>query len=336
MTTSLQQIQTKIKSIAARNPVYTGISQWVGELLSITVKASDNFRPVELKFDAAAIPMGWQQGKSLIQLEELVLDWDQAKDLYKQLVEQIKITEDGRKQAGGLIQALDKDTDGTPILMKSILTSDFDTIQTIAKELSIDPPVLILLLRLSLRPALLEVAQAVQDRLDLDHWHHGHGPVCGSAPILADLSGEGGKRTLHCSLCETAWPYTRLRCPFCENDNRDDLGYLRVGAPSHPERTQRQPQDECGEHQLERMGRAAQYQRQHAQPADLVGERSDGRPERHRQHQPHQHLGRELRSPRVCGDRPDLGLDLQYVSRRVAVGDQRRDAGDNHVDHGGA
>ncbi|UCD91014.1 MAG: formate dehydrogenase accessory protein FdhE [Desulfobacterales bacterium] len=228
MTTSLQQIQTRIKSIAARNPIYTGISQWVGDLLSITVKASDNFRPVELKFDAAAIPMGWHQGKPLIQLEELVLDWDQAKDLYKQLVEQIKITEDGRKQAGGLIQALDKDTDGTPILMKSILTSDFDTIQTIAKELSIDPPVLILLLRLSLRPALLEVAQAVQDRLDLDHWHHGHCPVCGSAPILADLSGEGGKRTLHCSLCETAWPYTRLRCPFCENDNRDDLGYLRA------------------------------------------------------------------------------------------------------------
>jgi len=29
-------------------------------------------------------------------------------------------------------------------------------------------------------------------------------------------------------LCETAWPYPRLRCPFCENDNREDLSYLKA------------------------------------------------------------------------------------------------------------
>lgn len=228
MTFSVEQIHAKVKNIAARNPVYTDISQWVGDLLSITVKASKNFRPVSMEFDFESIPEPWYQGKSLVHVEKLSLNWGQAKDLYKQLVNQIKITADGQKQAGGLIQALDKDSDDTPILMKSVLTSDFDTIQTTAKELKIDPPVLILLLRLSLRPALLEVAQAVQDRLNLEHWHHGHCPVCGSAPILADLSGEGGKRTLHCSLCETAWTYPRLRCPFCENDNKDDLSYLRA------------------------------------------------------------------------------------------------------------
>ncbi len=228
MTSSLEQIRAKVKNIAARNPVYTEISQWVGDLLSITVKASDNFRPVDLKFDSDSLPETWYQGKSLIHAEELTLNWEQIKNLYKQLVKQIKNTEDGRKQIDGLLQAVDKDSDGTLILMKSILTSDFDAIQATAKELKIDPPVLTLLLRLSLRPALLEVAQAVQDRLDLDHWHHGHCPVCGSAPILADLSGEGGKRTLHCSLCETTWPYARLRCPFCENDNREDLSYLKA------------------------------------------------------------------------------------------------------------
>ena len=226
MTSTLDQIHAKIKDIAARNPVYTDISQWVGDLLSITVKAPDDFRPVDLPFYTGATPEAWYQGKPLIQLDELSLNWEQAKALYHQLVNQIKHTKDGSKQADGLIQALDKDIDGTPILMKSIITSDFDAIQTTARELKIDLPVLTLLLRLSIRPALLNVAQTVRDCLDLGHWHHGHCPVCGSPPLLADLSGEGGKRTLHCSLCETAWPYTRLRCPFCENDNRDDLSYL--------------------------------------------------------------------------------------------------------------
>jgi FdhE protein len=64
--------------------------------------------------------------------------------------------------------------------------------------------------------------------MELNQWNYGHCPVCGSAPKLADLSGEGGKRSLHCSLCETVWPYPRLQCPFCENDNRKDLSYLRA------------------------------------------------------------------------------------------------------------
>ncbi len=226
MTSTLEQIRTKVKDIADRNPVYSDITQWVGDLLSITVKASDGFRPVDPPFDPDTIPVTWYQGKPLVQLDELPVNWDLAKDLFVQLVNRIKDTKDGQKQADGLIQALDKGTDGTPISMKSILTSDVDTIQATAKELKVDPPVLTLLLRLSLRPALLAMAQTVQNRLNLDQWHHGHCPMCGSAPLLADLSGEGGKRTLHCSLCETAWPFARLRCPFCENDNRDDLSYL--------------------------------------------------------------------------------------------------------------
>jgi FdhE protein len=114
------------------------------------------------------------------------------------------------------------------VVLKAALASNYEAIEASAKALNIDSPVLVLLLHLSLRPSLLIIAQAVLENLDLSLWNHGHCPVCGSAPRLADLSGEGGKRRLHCSLCETAWPYQRLRCPFCENDNRKELSYLRA------------------------------------------------------------------------------------------------------------
>lgn len=228
MTHSLEDINAKVKAIAARNPVYAEISQWVGDLLSTTVEASKNFRPSELKLDFDPLPKEWHQGKSLLNPEELSLDWKNAKELFKQLVDQIKTTEDGQKQVQGLLQALAKGHDDIQTLMKAVLTSDLKAIQTTAKELKIDSPILTLLIRLSLRPALLETARAVQNLMDLGQWHYGHCPVCGSAPRLADLSGEGGQRTLHCSLCETAWPYIRLRCPFCENDNREELSYLRA------------------------------------------------------------------------------------------------------------
>lgn len=227
MTHSLEEIDTKVKAIAARNPIYAEISQWVGDLLSTTVEASKNFRLSDLKLDFESLPEAWYQGKSLINPEELSLDWKHVRELFKQLVDQIKTTEDGQNQVQGLLKALAKDHDDIQPLMKAGLTSDFKTLRTAAKELKIDPPVLALLIRLSLRPALLETARAVQNLMDLNKWHYGHCPVCGSAPKMADLSGEGGKRTLHCSLCETAWPYIRLRCPFCENDNKEELSYLR-------------------------------------------------------------------------------------------------------------
>ncbi len=228
MEISLDDITAKVQIIKNRNPVYAELVQWVGELLSTTVKASENFRPPDMKLDFDSLPKTWYQGKSLLNPAELSLDWEQAKNLYEQLVDRIKTMEDGRRQVEGLLKALAKDHDGIPILMKAVLTSDFKAIQTTAEKFKVDPPVLTLLLRLSLRPALLETAQAVQGLLDLNQWTYGHCPVCGSAPKLADLSGEGGKRSLHCSLCETVWTYPRLQCPFCENDNRKDLSYLRA------------------------------------------------------------------------------------------------------------
>ena len=140
----------------------------------------------------------------------------------------MKKREDGLRQAEGLLKAIEEKRNGAPVLMKDVLASKYEAIEDSANALNVDSPVLALLLRLSLRPSLLIIAQTVLDHLDLSPWSFGHCPVCGSAPRLADLSGEGGKRRLHCSLCETAWPYPRLRCPFCENDNREDLSYLRA------------------------------------------------------------------------------------------------------------
>jgi len=228
MTHSLEDINAKVKAIAARNPIYAEISQWVGDLLSATVEASKDFRPSDLKLNFDPLPEAWYQGKSLLNPEELSLDWEAVSALYKRLVELVEKREDGRRQAEGLLKAIEEKHNETPVVMKAALASNFEAIEASAKAFNIDSPVLALLLRLSLRPSLLIIAQAVLEHLDLSLWHHGHCPVCGSAPRLADLSGEGGKRRLHCSLCETAWPYPRLRCPFCENDNREELSYLRA------------------------------------------------------------------------------------------------------------
>jgi formate dehydrogenase accessory protein FdhE len=59
------------------------------------------------------------------------------------------------------------------------------------------------------------------------HWENSFCPVCGSLPSIGILGGDrDGGMSLVCSLCETQWDFRRLHCPFCGNDNQNDLGYL--------------------------------------------------------------------------------------------------------------
>ena len=59
------------------------------------------------------------------------------------------------------------------------------------------------------------------------HWENSFCPVCGSLPSIGILGGDrDGGMSLVCCLCETQWDFRRLHCPFCGNDNQNDLGYL--------------------------------------------------------------------------------------------------------------
>src|ERR1700676_3645204 len=63
-------------------------------------------------------------------------------------------------------------------------------------------------------------------------------PFCNARPVVAVLRGEGdgGKRSLLCSMCATEWLYRRVVCPSCGEENKDklpiyvaaELDYVRV------------------------------------------------------------------------------------------------------------
>jgi FdhE protein len=65
-------------------------------------------------------------------------------------------------------------------------------------------------------------------------------PFCGSKPQVAVLrpEGDGGKKSLVCSLCSTEWNFRRLLCPNCGEENKDHLpifaapefDYVRIDA----------------------------------------------------------------------------------------------------------
>ncbi|MDR3762943.1 MAG: formate dehydrogenase accessory protein FdhE [Acidobacteriota bacterium] len=50
-------------------------------------------------------------------------------------------------------------------------------------------------------------------------------PFCQAPPMLAVMrpEGEGARRFLYCGMCGTEWPYRRLKCVYCGEEDRDKL-----------------------------------------------------------------------------------------------------------------
>ncbi len=73
-------------------------------------------------------------------------------------------------------------------------------------------------------------------------------PVCGSAPSLAKVGGEGSPtdgrgRSLYCQQCGTVWDFDRVRCARCGTHNQAHLHYFNIeGDDGHRIATC----DECG------------------------------------------------------------------------------------------
>jgi hypothetical protein len=83
----------------------------------------------------------------------------------------------------------------------------------------------------TLRPWLEAYFARCRDHLAEGDWELGVCPFCGAPPGFADVV-EDGRRRLACHVCGGAWPFARLRCPFCGDDETKNLGRLDFEAPS--------------------------------------------------------------------------------------------------------
>ena len=66
---------------------------------------------------------------------------------------------------------------------------------------------------------------------------HSACPFCGGRPQLSFLQGagtaDGGSRQLLCATCLTAWPFRRVQCARCGEEDERRLGYYHAPAFDH-------------------------------------------------------------------------------------------------------
>jgi len=97
-----------------------------------------------------------------------------------------------------------------------------------AADLQADPQSIALLLHQLIRIILEKRSRDAADLIKDIEWKKGYCPVCGAFPTIALIEEKITRRWLHCSRCSHDWLFSRVICPYCENEAQQGMDFFYV------------------------------------------------------------------------------------------------------------
>jgi FdhE protein len=95
-----------------------------------------------------------------------------------------------------------------------------------ASDFNINAAAIALLLRTIKRIILEKRSQQIEWKGD--NWEKGYCPVCGTFPSIAMIKEKIAERWLHCSQCGYEWKFSRVLCPYCEDQAYKEMPFFFV------------------------------------------------------------------------------------------------------------
>jgi len=184
-----------------------------------------DLRPSPVPITAEEAKERLERGVPLLHGSSPAFDISAARDLAIGLARRLE--ERGVAHATGVREALESGRVHLPALFTLILRGDHAALASIARDLGADSFLLLTVARNALRPALgawrRQLTPLFGSRI---RWDKGDCFVCGAPAALGELQGNDQSKHLRCGLCGADWPYARIRCARCGNDDHATLGIL--------------------------------------------------------------------------------------------------------------
>jgi len=220
------QVKRAVDTVIQNNPTYADMLGFYGRLFEAQEESKSRLRiePLQIPDDVLAVKA--QEKSPLIEIKDFAYDQVESANLFVTIGRLAK--EANPKLAASasiLIKTADNNLEPAS-LFSALLNGNEALFENISGELEIDKQVLGFITYNSLKPCLCTGAVQLSAYLNKDEpWLKGYCPICGSAPILSILEGEGA-RSLICSFCWHTWSVKRLYCPFCSSSDNKDLHYI--------------------------------------------------------------------------------------------------------------
>jgi len=166
-----------------------------------------------------------EQGLPLIGFNELSLDWPLVKGIFTEVTASFS---DFPDIFGELPKGL-REPKSHPSLPKKVVRAWFNGDKlpsTIPVDNVNEYMLLDTIIHATIKPFLVSHSKVLLSFVNQEQWRRNYCPICGGRPDFAFLDNERGSRWLLCSRCDTEWLFQRLQCPYCSNENQEDLAYF--------------------------------------------------------------------------------------------------------------
>jgi Protein involved in formate dehydrogenase formation len=188
------------------------------------------------------VPIAWEQRRPV--LHDLALDFADVPLAEAALAIVRALQEEKRAAARGFEQSVLSAPERVAAWARWTLCGETEHLTAVLRELELDATFVESVLRVLLLPELAPLAEKVCAGLAEVKWPHGWCPLCGASPALVESRGLEERRYLRCDQCGGDWPWTRFRCPFCDETDHRRLRYQYLEGEG--ERYRRAICDRCG------------------------------------------------------------------------------------------
>lgn len=225
MVESLDMIKERITRFQQAMPHYREILDFYTLILEEQAKIRPQLKITVPEVNKKLVKSRLDKGLPLLGKEEFAIDLDAAQRLFYILSE---IGQRSTPKMGAEIPRIKEAAEQGALALRDLLSRhyDMDHLNQAAERCGVDKGILSFLIQASVRPSLQAQMEQLKGELKLEEWLQGQCPLCGSAPQMAQLRDEGGKRYLQCSFCGCQWRCERVACPYCSNKAFDSLHYL--------------------------------------------------------------------------------------------------------------
>jgi FdhE protein len=214
-----------IEKYKLTNPHYNELFDILGEILILREEYRHKMKKMLFPLDEKLISKKLTGGLPLLDFSTGDFDFTLPKDYF------LRLLEVAEKRMPGETKEFVRQINEGEIDFADVIRNSFDsaTDEQFVSDVEEDTFDLIeLFVEESLRPALENFAEIYGEIIGSSDWSEGYCPICGKEPKIGELKGDEDRRFLFCNQCGFEWNFSRIKCPFCGNEEQQTLAYFTV------------------------------------------------------------------------------------------------------------
>jgi len=233
-TEELNRIIKRIHAIGKARPSHKEVLDFHKYIIREKYKIKPSIKVKQSDMNDETAKTCLREGFPLLDKKEIQADLDPVTTLFKNICRSLmRNYKKAAPEIKKITLAVRKGEIDLEELFRKVIEGDKEYCDSIAKDRDFNGGLLRLLAESSISSFVEAYADKLKGHVDQGSWLRKYCPVCGSAPMLAELKNEKGvegAKYLLCSSCGFEWRYPRLGCPFCGNGDQEKLRHFTTEA----------------------------------------------------------------------------------------------------------